>query len=55
MFINTLGIRNGVIDVAMQNKAPENISLEDKRGKDIKKVTPPAILLVSETLLRDFL
>ena len=43
MFINTLGIRKGVVDIAMQNRTQENTSIEDKRGKHIKKVTSPEI------------
>lgn len=44
MFINTLGIRKGVVDIAMKKRTLENTSLEDKRGKHIQKVTSPEIL-----------
>lgn len=44
MFINTLGIRKGVVDIAMQNRREENISAPDQRGKGPKKATPPETL-----------
>lgn len=44
MFINSLGIRKGVVDIAMQNRTEGNISATDQRGKGTKKVTPPEIL-----------
>ncbi|KAI4463202.1 dna-directed rna polymerases i ii and iii subunit rpabc2 [Holotrichia oblita] len=44
MFINTLGIRKGVVDIAMQNRMEENISAVDHRGKGAKKATPPETL-----------
>lgn len=36
MFINTLGIRKGVVDIAMQKKTSENTTQEDQRGKHKK-------------------
>nr|CAI5825930.1 unnamed protein product [Callosobruchus analis] len=45
MFINTLGIRKGVLDIAMQNRTEENIPCsKDRRGKGPKNVTPPEVL-----------
>lgn len=44
MFINTLGIRKGVVDVAMQRRTPQNTSFGDRRGKKAKKITPPEII-----------
>lgn len=46
MFINTLGIRKGVVDIAMQNRTEGNISSEDKRGKGPKKSIPPDVIQV---------
>lgn len=44
MFINTLGIRKGVVDIAMQNRTEGNISATDLRGKGAKKATLPEML-----------
>lgn len=37
MFINTLGIKKGVVDIAMAKRSKENISVPDGRGKEIVK------------------
>ncbi|CAG9826481.1 unnamed protein product [Diabrotica balteata] len=44
MFINTLGIRKGIVDIAMKKRTEENTTLVDNRGKHTKKITSPAIL-----------
>ncbi|XP_074041474.1 uncharacterized protein [Leptinotarsa decemlineata] len=44
MFLNTLGIKKGVVDIAMKKRTTENTNQEDKRGRHIKKQTPPDIV-----------
>lgn len=44
MFLNTLGINKGVVDVAMRKRTSENTTDCDKRGKHIKKVTASLVL-----------
>lgn len=44
MFLNTLGIRKGVVDIAMKKRTGENTALKDQRGKHPKKITSPATL-----------
>lgn len=45
IFLNTLGIRKGVVDIALVNRTDENTSLlGDKMGKHVKKVTSPDVL-----------
>lgn len=44
MFLNTLGIRKGVVDIAMKKRTKENTGEEDKRGRHVKKVTSTELL-----------
>lgn len=39
MFLNTIGIRKGVVDIAMTKRTTENTSEGDKRGRHVKKST----------------
>ena len=45
MFINTLGIKKGVVDYAMKNRSKLNTSTGDKRGKHVKKCLPSEVKL----------
>ncbi|KAK5644896.1 hypothetical protein RI129_006196 [Pyrocoelia pectoralis] len=44
MFLNTFGIRKGVVDIAMTKRTKENTSESDKRGRHIKKQTTHEIV-----------
>ncbi|XP_072384010.1 uncharacterized protein [Diabrotica undecimpunctata] len=44
MFINTLGIKKGVVDIAMKKRTSENTTEGDNRGKHVKKVTNTTVL-----------
>lgn len=44
MFLNTLGIRKGVVDIAMTKRTKENTSEPDNRGRHIKKQTNQEIV-----------
>lgn len=44
MFINTLGINKGVVDVAMTKRSPLIVIEEDKRGKFAKLRFPPSVI-----------
>lgn len=43
MFLNTLGIKKGVVDIAMQNRSKENVGSSDGRGKGQSVTLDPAI------------
>nr|CAI5860226.1 unnamed protein product [Callosobruchus analis] len=38
MFLNTLGIKKGVVDIALKKRSSVNTSFSDRRGRHVKKV-----------------
>lgn len=44
MFLNTLGIKKGVVDIALKKRTKENVATSDGRGKRNSKILDPAIV-----------
>lgn len=44
MFLNTLGIKKGIVDCAMKRRTEENTSVVDRRGKHVKRETSISML-----------
>nr|CAH7754515.1 unnamed protein product [Callosobruchus chinensis] len=43
MFLNTLGIKKGVVDIALKKRSSVNMSFSDRRGRHVKKVVSPEV------------
>lgn len=44
MFLNTLGLEKGVVDIALQKRTLQNTTTVDRRGKHFKKVTNQSVI-----------
>lgn len=54
MFLNTLGIKKGVVDIAMQKRSKENVAAADGRGKGKSPSLDPAIVEGIKTHIKSF-
>ncbi|KAJ8930717.1 hypothetical protein NQ314_016444 [Rhamnusium bicolor] len=54
MFLNTLGIKKGVVDIALKKRSKENVAASDGRGKGNSKTLDPAIVQNIMTHIQSF-
>lgn len=54
MFLNTLGIKKGIVDIAMKKRSKQNVTSSDGRGKGKSKTLDLAIIEDIKTHIKSF-